>query len=278
MKLHCTSVHRFKTTLTTAPTLYFLGVFALTAFPETAALEPKWRRGAVTHGEGYVFLYGAHVTMMFLSAASHRQAGTALRGLLRTLKTRVHRPLDHPTVTVHPPRRNRQDDPARRVQATLCQRTSYTGAFPIQPFAKEKSISQTGKWAFTAAVRAVRKDFPDDFHRAEDNATHDFSATRSSQEQRAVAENVYTMLALLRKDEAASYHRTAEVGYGLQAWQAWLGATTLRNPASVMKTVAGSPFQFERVPGKGTQLSTRQKLARGSQSRSRKHLGTCDNS
>ena len=43
---------------------------------------------------------------------------------------REDRPLDHPPVTVHPPRGNRQGDPARRVQATLCQRTSYTGAFP----------------------------------------------------------------------------------------------------------------------------------------------------
>ena len=58
------------------------------------------------------------------------QTDTALGGPLRTLKARVHRPLDHPPVTVHQPRGNRQGDPARRVQATLCQRTSYTGAFP----------------------------------------------------------------------------------------------------------------------------------------------------
>ena len=34
-------------------------------------------------------------------------------------------------MTVHPPRGNRQDDPARRVQTTLCRHTSYTGAFSI---------------------------------------------------------------------------------------------------------------------------------------------------
>ena len=49
----------------------------------------------------------------------HRQADTALGGLLRTLEASVHRPLDHPPVTVHPPRGNRQGDPTRRVQATL---------------------------------------------------------------------------------------------------------------------------------------------------------------
>ena len=69
---------------------------------------------------------------MFLSFAYHQQPDTALGGLLRTFEfeTRVHRPLDHTPVTVHPPRGNRQDDPARRVQTTLCRHTSYTSAFP----------------------------------------------------------------------------------------------------------------------------------------------------
>ena len=71
--------------------------------------------------------------VIFVSfSAYHRQTDTALGGLLRTLEARVHRPLDHPPVTVHPPRGNRQGDPARRVQATLCQRTSYIVVDPLQ--------------------------------------------------------------------------------------------------------------------------------------------------
>ena len=68
---------------------------------------------------------------MLLSFAHHQQTDTSLRRLHRTLKTRVHRPLDHPPVTAHPLRGNRQDDPAKRVYKPPCvQRTSYTGVFP----------------------------------------------------------------------------------------------------------------------------------------------------
>ena len=41
----------------------------------------------------------------------------------------MHRPQDHPPVTVNPPRGDRQGDPARRVLATLCRHTRYTGVF-----------------------------------------------------------------------------------------------------------------------------------------------------
>ena len=67
------------------------------------------------------------IVFLFLSATYHRKTNTALEGL--SLLAKVHRPLDHPPVTVHPLRGNRQGEPARRVQATLCQHTSYTGAF-----------------------------------------------------------------------------------------------------------------------------------------------------
>ena len=56
---------------------------------------------------------------------------------------KVHRPQDHPPVTVNLPRRDRQGDPARRVLATLCQHTSYTGAFTtrvVQPIGKSTNF------------------------------------------------------------------------------------------------------------------------------------------
>ena len=94
------------------------------------------------HTERDMCLYGEHVTMMacyvlfysgadcdfcfflLLTTVNQKQRSKGL-----SLWARVNRPLDHPPVTVHPLRGNRQGDPARRVQATLCQRTSYTGAF-----------------------------------------------------------------------------------------------------------------------------------------------------
>ena len=66
------------------------------------------------------------IVILFLSSAYHQQTDTALGRLLRTLKTRVHRPLDHPPVTVHPPRENRQDDPARRVYKPPCVNAQVT--------------------------------------------------------------------------------------------------------------------------------------------------------
>ena len=77
----------------------------------------------------------------------------------RTLETRVHRPQDHPPVTVHPPRGNRQGDPARRVQTTLCQHTSYTGVFPTGSSNNYRSTVQGGLIAIGTGDRRGRQVF-----------------------------------------------------------------------------------------------------------------------
>ena len=82
-------------------------------------------------------------------------------------------------------------------------------------------------------VRAIGGDIADELRKVEDNVTQDVSVTQLSGEHRAVAENVYTLLALLCKDEAASYVPTGQGRNGLQAWQALLRAKINRYPRSL---------------------------------------------
>ena len=63
----------------------------------------------------------------------------------------------------------------------------------------------------------------------EDNMNQDFRKSRLSIEDLELSDQVYTLLALLCKDEACAYVRNAEDGNGYQAWQALLRARTARN-------------------------------------------------
>ena len=81
----------------------------------------------------------------------------------------------------------------------------------------------------------------------EDNLTQDLVTHRASADQRKIAVKLYTLLALLCKDEAPSYVRTAEDGNGLQAWQALLKAKTLRNSMNLMNQLLDPRFTSIRI-------------------------------
>ena len=59
--------------------------------------------------------------------------------------------------------------------------------------------------------------------------------SRLSNEDLELADQAYTWLALLCKDEASAYVRSAEDGNGSQAWQAPLRARTARNATNFLK-------------------------------------------
>ena len=58
------------------------------------------------------------------------------------------------------------------------------------------------------------------FKKIEDNMFQDFRKSRLSKKDLELADQAYTLLALLCKDEACAHVRSAEGGNGYQAWQA----------------------------------------------------------
>ena len=71
-------------------------------------------------------------------------------------------------------------------------------------------------------MRAISKPLNEDFKKFEDNINQDFRKSRLSNEDLELSEQAYTLLALLCRDEASAYVRSAEDGNGYQAWQALL--------------------------------------------------------
>ena len=68
----------------------------------------------------------------------------------------------------------------------------------------------------------------------EDNMSQDFRKSRWSDEDLELSDEAYTLLALLCKDEACAYVRSAEDGNGYQAWQALLRARTARDATNLL--------------------------------------------
>ena len=90
------------------------------------------------------------------------------------------------------------------------------------------------KWSFLIAVRAISKPLYGGFKKIEDNMNQDFRKSRLSIEDLELADQAYKLSALLRKDGACAFVRSAEDGNGYQAWQALLRARTARNPTNLL--------------------------------------------
>ena len=95
---------------------------------------------------------------------------------------------------------------------------------------REQSASFLGwKWSFLIAVRAISKPLHEGLKKIEDNMNQDFPKSRLSTEDLEFSDQACTLPALLFKDEACAYVRSAEDGNGYQAWQAFLRGRTARN-------------------------------------------------
>ena len=99
----------------------------------------------------------------------------------------------------------------------------------VTPYHGGKASFLGWKWSFSIAVRAIRKPLYEGLKKIEDNMNQFFRQSRLSNEDLELSDRAYTLLALLCKDEAYAYVRSAEDGNGCQAWQALLRARTARN-------------------------------------------------
>ena len=96
------------------------------------------------------------------------------------------------------------------------------------------------------AVLAISKPLHEGFKKIEDNINLDFRKPRLSTGDLELSDQMYTLSALLCKDKACAYVRSAEDGNGYQAWQALLRARTARNAAKPLESVAGTNIHVTR--------------------------------
>ena len=118
---------------------------------------------------------------------------------------------------------NRQHQVTRLIDTkSLLQLTPYHG---------NKASVLGRKWSFLIAVRAISEPLHERLKKFEDNMNHDFRKSRLSNEDLELSDQAYTLLALLYKDEACTYVRSAEDGNGLSSL---LRARTAQNATSLL--------------------------------------------
>ena len=96
----------------------------------------------------------------------------------------------------------------------------------VSPYHGDKSSFLGGKWSSLIAVRAISKPRYEGLKKIEDNMNLDSRKSRLSIENLELSDQAYTLSALLSKDEACAYVRSADDGIGYQAWRALLRART----------------------------------------------------
>ena len=104
----------------------------------------------------------------------------------------------------------------------------------VTPYHGDKASFLGWKWSFLIAVRAISKPHYARLEKIEDNMNQDFRRSRLSIEDLDLSDQAYTLLALLCKDEACAYVRSAEDGNGYQAWQSLLRARTARDATNLV--------------------------------------------
>ena len=98
------------------------------------------------------------------------------------------------------------------------------------------------KWSFLIAVRAISKPLYEGLKKIGDDMHQDFRKIPLSIEDLELADQAYTLLALLCKDKACANVRSAEDGNGYQAWQAFLRARTTRNATNFLNQLLEPTF------------------------------------
>ena len=90
----------------------------------------------------------------------------------------------------------------------------------VTPCHGDKASFLGWKWSFLIAVRTISEPLYEGLKKIEDNMNQDFRKSRLSNEDLELSDQAYTLQALLFKDEACAYARSAEDGNGYQARQA----------------------------------------------------------
>ena len=128
------------------------------------------------------------------------------------------------------------------VNDTMTRLIDTKSLLQVTPYHGDKTSFLGWNWSFLIAVRAISKPPYEGLKKIEDNMHQDFRKSRLSNEDLELSDQAYTLLALLCKDEACAFVRSAEDGNGYQAWQALVGAGTARNATNLLNQLLEPTF------------------------------------
>ena len=133
-----------------------------------------------------------------------------------------------------------QTTPQSRTQVTPLIDTK--SLLQVTPYHGDEASFLGWKRSFLIAVRAINIPLYEGFKKIEVNMNQNFRKSRLSNEDLELSDQACTLLALLCKDEACAYVRSAEDGNGYQAWQALLRARTARNATNLLNQLLEPTF------------------------------------
>ena len=118
----------------------------------------------------------------------------------------------------------------------------------MTPYNGDKASFLGWKWSFLIAVRAISKPLHEGLKKIGDSMNQDFRKSRLSNEDMALSDQAYTLLALHCKDEACACVRSVEDGNGYPAWQLLLRAPTARNATNLLNQLLEPTFTSPDPP------------------------------
>jgi len=112
----------------------------------------------------------------------------------------------------------------------------------VEPYRGEKGKFLSWKWEFQVAVRAMAPELTQPMKFIESHLENDYKLSRLSEQEQKQAQNLYTMLAMLCKDDAAEFVMTSEEDNGFEAWKALIRTRTVRSATALMNKLMEPDF------------------------------------
>ena len=115
----------------------------------------------------------------------------------------------------------------------------------LQPYDGSRESFADWKWQFYVALSAIKKPLKVALKNVEGRLNEDWSLNRLTDDEKAISEELYTILALTCKGESQQYIRAAEDSNGHAAWQALLRARLPRNASTLLARLLEPKFASE---------------------------------
>jgi hypothetical protein len=117
------------------------------------------------------------------------------------------------------------------------------GLVRLERYYGEKEKFQAWKWELYVAVRAMDPPLASMLKHVENNFNVEFGLNRLNEDERKKASDVFTILALLCKGEAAQFIMNSEEGNGFMAWRDLCRAKMIRSSTALIKKLMEPEFK-----------------------------------
>ena len=116
------------------------------------------------------------------------------------------------------------------------------GLVKIDPYHGEREKFLAWKWEFYVAVRSMSVELAGQLQFVENHLNDDYSINRLNDTEKVQAGELFTILALLCKGEAASYIMNSEDGNGYAAWRDLCKSKMVRSSTALMRKLMEPEF------------------------------------